>query len=254
MAKVIAITNQKGGVGKTSSTQAIAVCLKAKGYNVLCVDLDPQGNLSFSVDAETDDFPTIYDVIKGTSKLLHTVQRTESFDIVAANILLSGIELEFTQKDREFILRTALEPAKKKYDYILIDTPPALSILTINAFTASDFIIIPMLADIFSLQGIAELNETIMRVKKRYNNALTIAGIVLTKYNARSVLTKEMLSVAELVAEQLGTVIFKKKIRTGCALAESQARQIPLLPFAAKSNVVKDYMSLVDEMLERGVR
>ncbi len=250
MAKVIAVTNQKGGVGKTSATEGLGVCLKSKGYRVLCIDLDPQGNLSFSVDAETEEFPTIYDVIKGTTKTLHAVQRTPSFDIIASNILLSGMDLEFTQKDREFILKAAIEPALRRYDYILIDTPPALSVLTVNAFTAADAIIIPMLADIFSLQGIAELYETIVRVKNRYNPGLKIQGIVLNKYNPRSVLTRDIMATAELVAEQMNTKIFNKKIRQGCAIAEAQAKQTSFLEYAPKSNVVKDYMMFTDEVLK----
>lgn len=250
LAKIIAITNQKGGVGKTSTTEGLGTCLKSQGYRVLCIDMDPQGNLSFSVDAETEEFPTIYDVIRGTTKPLHAVQRTPSFDIIAANILLSGVELEFTQKDREFILKKALVPAQKRYDYILIDTPPALSVLTVNSFTAADTIIIPMLADIFSLQGIAELQETITRVKNRYNNSLYVQGIVLNKFNSRSILTKEILATAQLVAEALNTKIFNKRIRTGCAMAEAQAKQVPLLEYAPKSNIVKDYMMFANEVLK----
>lgn len=254
MAKVITITNQKGGVGKTTTTEAIGVCLKKKGMRVLCIDLDPQGNLSFSVDAETEYYPNIYNVIKDGTTIMHAIQKNEAFDIITANILLSSIELEFTQKDREFILKSVIEPVKKRYDYILIDTPPSLSILTINAFTASDCIVIPMVADVFSLQGIAELNETIMRVKKRYNPELKIEGVLLTKYNARSNLTKDILITAERVASQLQTKIFNQKIRAGCAIAEAQARQIPFLQYAPKSNVMKDYMAFVDEFVEGGVK
>lgn len=247
--KVICVTNQKGGVGKTSTTESIAVCLKKKGNRVLCIDLDPQGNLSFSVDAETEDFPTIYDVFKGTTKALHAVQRTPSFDIIAANILLSSVEIEFTDKDREFILKERIEQARQKYDYILIDTPPALSILTINAFVAADSIVIPMLADIFSLQGIAELNETIVRVQKSYNPQLKIEGIVLNKYNNRSVLTREVLETAKLVAKTLNTKIFDQKIRTGCIISEAQAQQKSLLDYSPNCNYMRDTMRLVDEIL-----
>lgn len=250
MGKIIAITNQKGGVGKTTTTQGLGCCLTAKGYKVLCIDMDPQGNLSFSVDAETEDFPTIYDVIKGTTPTLHAVQRTPSFDIIASNILLSGMELEFTQRDREFIMKKALKPALRKYDYILIDTPPALSVLTVNSFTAADTIIIPMLADIFSLQGIAELHETIKRVKERYNKELYVQGIVLNKFNGRSVLAKDIIWTAQRVASDFDTKVFDKKIRTGCAIGEAQALQIPLLEYAPKSNIVKDYMKFADEVLK----
>jgi len=137
MAKVFSVSNQKGGVGKTTTTGAIAAGLKLKGFKVLCVDLDPQSNLSFSAGAETEDCPTIYDVLKGEAKTSFSIQKTPSFDIIASNILLSGIELEFTQTGREYLLKEALSSIKNKYDYIFIDTPPALSILTVNAFTAS---------------------------------------------------------------------------------------------------------------------
>lgn len=177
MAKVISISNQKGGVGKTTTTAAVAAGFKLKGHKVLCVDLDPQSNLSFSSGAETEDCPTIYEILKGEVKAGFSIQKVPSFDIISSNILLSGIELEFTQTGREYLLKEALEGVKDKYDYIFIDTPPALSILTVNAFTASDYIIIPMLADIFSLQGIAQLSETIDRVRKYCNPNLKVEGI-----------------------------------------------------------------------------
>ena len=253
MAKVITVTNQKGGVGKTTTTEAIGVCLKEKGMRVLCIDLDPQGNLSFSVDAETEYCPNIYNVIKDGTPIRYAIQKNEAFDLITANILLSSVEIEFTQRDREFLLKTVIEPIQDRYDYILIDTPPSLSILTINAFAASDCVVIPMVADVFSLQGIAELNETILRVKQRCNPKLRIEGVLLTKYNARSNLTKDILLTAERVAERLQTKIFNQKIRTGCAIAEAQARQIPFLSYAPKSNVMKDYMAFVDELTGKGV-
>ncbi len=181
MAKVISVSNQKGGVGKTTTTGAVAAGFKLKGYKVLCVDLDPQSNLSFSSGAETEDCPTIYEILKGEAKSSFSIQKMSSFDIISSNILLSGIELEFTQTGREYLLKEALNTVKDKYDYIFIDTPPALSILTVNAFTASDYIIIPMLADIFSLQGIAQLSETIDRVRRYCNPNVKVEGIVLTK-------------------------------------------------------------------------
>ena len=252
--KVICITNQKGGVGKTSTTESIAACLTRKGYRVLCLDMDPQGNLSFSVDAGTEDFPTIYDVLKGTTKVLFAVQKTTSFDIIASSLLLNSVELEFTEKDREFILKERLEPARDKYDYILIDTPPALSLLTINAFTAADSIIIPMVVDAFSLQGIAELNETIMRVRKAYNPNLKIEGIVLNKYSFWSRMSKEILATAQMVATDLDTKIFKQKIHARRTISEAQARQMSLLDYAPNSKYMRDTMKLVDEILNQEKR
>ena len=253
MAKVISISNQKGGVGKTTTTGAIAAGFKIKGYKVLCVDLDPQSNLSFSSGAETEDCPTIYEVLKGEAKTSFTIQKMPSFDIITSNILLSGIELEFTQTGREYLLREALSTVKDKYDFIFIDTPPALSILTVNAFTASDFIIIPMLADIFSLQGIAQLSETIERVKKYCNPNLKIEGIVLTKFNKRTILSREIKGTAELIAKQLGTCIFETTIRSSVAIMEAQTNQQEMFSYAPKNSAVKDYKDFVNELIERGL-
>lgn len=253
MAKVISITNQKGGVGKTTTTSAVAAGFKLKGYKVLCVDLDPQSNLSFSSGAETEDCPTIYEILKGEVKTTFSVQKMPSFDIISSNILLSGIELEFTQTGREYLLKEALNAVKDKYDYIFIDTPPALSILTVNAFTASDHIIIPMLADIFSLQGIAQLSETIDRVRRYCNPNLKVEGIVLTKYNKRTVLSREIKGTAELIAEQLNTGIFNSTIRSSVAIMEAQTNQQDIYNYSPKNAAAKDYMDLVEELIKRGL-
>lgn len=253
MAKVISISNQKGGVGKTTTTGAVAAGFKQKGYKVLCVDLDPQSNLSFSSGAETEDCPTIYEILKGEAKTSFSIQKLPAFDIISSNILLSGIELEFTQTGREFLLKEALSSVKEKYDYIFIDTPPALSILTVNAFTASDIIIIPMLTDIFSLQGIAQLSETIDRVRRYCNPNLKIEGIVLTKYNKRTILSREIKGTAELIAEQLNTDIFNSTIRSSVAIMEAQTNQQDIYNYAPKNAATQDYMELVEELIERGL-
>ena len=203
MAKVISISNQKGGVGKTTTTGAIAAGYKIKGYKVLCIDLDPQSNLSFSSGAETEDCPTIYEVLKEEAKASFSIQKMHSFDIISSNILLSGLELEFTHTGREYLLKEALSTVKDKYDFIFIDTPPALGILTVNAFTASDYIIIPMNADIFSLKGIVQLSETIERVKRYCNPNLKVEGIVLTKFNKRTILSKLLNSLVQRYLIQL---------------------------------------------------
>ncbi len=253
MAKIISFANQKGGVGKTTTTCAIAAGLKAKGNRVLCVDLDPQSNLTFSVGAQADDCATIYDVLKGDVKPLFAIQRTGVFDIIASNILLSGVELEFTQTGREFLLKEALTPLSAKYDYILIDTPPALSILTVNAFTACNSIIIPMHADIFSLQGIAQLAETVEKVKTYCNPSLFIEGIILTKFNKRTILSKEILGTAQLIADELKTTLFETTIRMSVAIMEAQANQQSIYEYSSKNNAVSDYLNLVDELIKKGV-
>ncbi|HBD64287.1 MAG TPA: ParA family protein, partial [Clostridiales bacterium] len=234
-------------------TGAVAAGFKLKGYRVLCVDLDPQSNLSFSSGAETEDCPTIYEILKGEAKTSFSIQKMPSFDIISSNILLSGIELEFTQTGREYLLKEALNTIKDKYDYIFIDTPPALSILTVNAFTASDYIIIPMLADIFSLQGIAQLSETIDRVRKYCNPNVKVEGIALTKYNKRTVLSREIKGTAELIAEQLNTSIFNSTIRSSVAIMEAQTNQQDIFSYAPKNAAAKDYSELVEELIGRGL-
>lgn len=152
--------------------------------------------------------------------------------MIPANILLSGCELELTGVGREYLLREALSDVMDDYDYIMIDTPPALSILTINAYTAADKLIIPMIAEILSLQGIAQLKETIFAVKKYYNKDLEITGILLNKYNPRLVLTKEVEELAGMIAEQLGTKILSSRISTNVSLAEAPAHGISIMEYA----------------------
>lgn len=253
MAKVICVTNQKGGVGKTTTSLALAAGLMKKGFRVLAVDLDPQANLSFSVGSDAEDGPTVYDLLKGEVRPRFAVQRSTCVDLIASTILLSSVELEFTQEGREFLLKTAIEPLFARYDYIVIDTPPALSILTVNAFAASDYVVIPMLADIFSLQGIAQLSDTIARLKRHCNPDIAIGGILLTRYDGRTVLGKRIRETAEMVAGQIGTRVYRTKIRNSIAIPESQTNQTNMFDYAPKAAGVKDYMAFVNELLAEGV-
>lgn len=251
MGKIVCFSNQKGGVAKTTTTCAMAYQLQKLGFKVLVVDMDPQGNLSFSVGANTEMSATIYDVLKGEIKTSFAIQHTPLLDVIPSNILLSGIELEFTGHGREFLLKNAFEPIKNMYDFILIDTPPALSILTVNAFTASDYIIIPMLSDIFSLQGITQLYDTIERVKSYCNPNLKISGILLTKFNSRTRLAKEVRGTAEMISEKFGIYLFKTSIRNSIAISESQITQRDMIESYPKNKAVNDYIAFVDEFLSR---
>lgn len=253
MAKIIVFSNQKGGVGKTTTTNAVAVGLKNKGYKVLAIDLDPQSNLSFSVGADTSVSATIYDVLKGELKVQYAIQHLPMVDIIASNILLSSIELEFTGNQREFLLKNALQPLIMLYDYILIDTPPALGILTVNAFTAADYIIVPMLSDIFSLQGMTQLFETIERVRSYCNPAIEVLGMLLTRHNPRTRFSKEITGTVNMISQDIDIPLFQTFIRESVALKEAQSLQRSILEYAPKCNAVKDYEALVDEIERRGL-
>ena len=223
--------------------------MSEKGYKVLAIDLDPQGNLSFSLNAEPDFEFTIYDVFKGNADINSAIQHTQICDIISANILLSGVELEVNTVGREFILKEKLVGISESYDFIIIDTPPALSILTINAYACADELIIPMMPEILSLQGISQLKETIFAVQKYYNTKLIIRGILLNKYNPRLILTKEVEELATLIAQQLNTKIFDTKISSSVVVAEAPAHGICIQDYAPKSKSVREYRAFVNEYL-----
>lgn len=253
MATVIAVSNQKGGVGKTTTSYSIALCLRKKGYRVLAVDLDSQGNLGYCMGADTENIPTSYNLFRGEVSAEDAIQHTEMCDVIAGNILLSSVEMEFTNSGREFLLKNALASVMDKYDYIILDTPPALSILTINAFTVANYVIIPMLSDMFSLQGITQLCETVEQVKKYCNPQLKIAGILLTKFNSRTLLGREIKGTAQMFAEQKGIPLFETTIRSSVAITEAQSIQTNMLEYASQNKAVQDYMDFVDELAKRGI-
>lgn len=214
MSTVIAITNQKGGVGKTTTSCSIACGLAANHKRVLAVDLDPQGNLGFSLGLEIEAGATIYEVFKGTATLQEAIRTSKYCDVISSNILLSGAELEFTGKQRESILKNLLFTVAGYYDYIIIDTPPALNILTVNAYAAANYLIIPMVPEILSLLGVSQIKETINTVRATVNPELVVLGILLTRYNPRTLLSREVKEMAQDIATQIGTTVFKTQIRS----------------------------------------
>jgi len=245
---IIAVTNQKGGVGKTTTSQALASGLHATGCKVLIIDLDPQANLSTALNVDNRQL-TIYEVLKKEVGIVEAIQTTSSGDIIPANILLSAAEMEFTMLGREQLLKEALTEIQKNYDYIVIDTPPALSILTINAFTAAQKLIIPMEADMFSLQGLGQLHTTILQVKKYSNKDLEIGGILLTKHNPRTNLAKDILENLNTLIKQLNTRLFKTTIRASISIREAQISQMDIIDYAPNSNAQTDYRNFVAEFL-----
>lgn len=184
--------------------------------------------------------------MKKTCDIRDAIKTTHICDVITSNILLSGSELELPAERREYILREILKSVKDEYDYIIIDTPPALSVLTINAYTAADDLIIPMTPEILSLQGIAQLRETILAVKKYYNKKLNIRGILLTKYVAKQKLANEVAEMVQIVADQLGTVVLEDKISVSVAVAEAPAHQEVITTYSPNCRAARDYIKVCE--------
>lgn len=248
MKRIVSIINQKGGVGKSTTSQSLAAGLSLKGYKVLLIDMDSQGNLSFSVGADKEGVSTL-EVLKRQASAEEAIQHIGALDIIPASISLAGADMQLTEMGKEYRLKEAIEPLKKMYDYIIIDTPPALGILTINALTASDSVIIPAQADIYSIDAIGQLYGTIRAVKQYTNKELTITGILLTRFSDRTVLSRDLANMIQNTAEQLGTRLFNSTIREAIGIKEAQASKADIFTYAPKSKVAADYMGFVEEFL-----
>lgn len=248
MKQIISIINQKGGVGKSTTSQALAAGLSLKGYKVLLIDMDCQGNLSFSVGADKQGV-SVLEILKREASAEDSIQHIGALDIIPASISLAGADMQLTEMGKEYRLKEAIEPIKKMYDYIIIDTPPALGILTINALTASDGMIIPAQADIYSIDAIGQLYSTIRAVQQYTNKSLSITGILLTRFSDRTILSRDLASMIKSTADQLGTRLFKSTIREAISIKEAQASKVDIFAYAPKSKVAADYMEFVKEFL-----
>lgn len=251
MATVITLTNQKGGVGKTTSTIALITGLSLRKYKVLGIDLDAQGNLGFSMGLNIENATTIHDVLTGRADIQDAIYQTQYGDVIPSNILLSGAELEFSNQGREYLLKRAIDKISRFYDYIVIDTPPALNVLTFNAYVASDYLIVPMSPEILSLLGVSQLGETVQTVQRNYNTNLVFMGILLTRFTQRNNLAKEVQDLAEQIAISLDSSVFQTKIRPGIAVAEAPAHGESVLVYSPHSKPAQDYFEFVDEVLHR---
>jgi len=251
MKEIIAVSNQKGGVGKSTTANALGAYLFQKGYKVLYVDMDSQENLSYSMemnDKEITSLNVLMDSVTAQEAIVHTPQG----DLIPASADLANADLMFKDpKQDSHRLKKALEPILGKYDYIVIDTPPAIGTLTINALTACNSVIVPTQADVYSLQGIGKLVQTIQTVKQYANNGLSIKGFLITRYNGRTVLSKDMTDLLQDTANQLKTVLYQTRIRECTALKEAQANQQDIFTYAPKSNAAIDYASFVKEVLKK---
>jgi len=237
--------NRKGGASKTTTVQALGQGLELKGFKVLYVDLDSQCNLSYVLNQSIKSDKNIYEVlINGEDINNHIIN-----NVLCGSNLLSTADLNINGNGKEYRLKNALELLRANYDYILIDTPPALNILTVNAIAASNTVIIATNADILAIQGILQLKDTISLIKERCNNGLTINGILLTKFNLRTVLTRDLLKAFDNIAKQLNTKIYKSKIRESVAIREAQIKKMNLYEYAPKNLAIYDYSEFVEEFL-----
>jgi len=246
--KTWSILNQKGGTAKTTTAQALGAGLILRGHKVLFVDLDAQGNLTYALGADGGGV-TVMDLLARSAKAGEAIRPTEQGDLIPSSPGLVGADATIASTGKEYRLKEALEPIKGSYDYCIIDAPPALGILTVNALTAAQEAIIPAQADIFSLQGISQLYGTIDTVRQYCNQALTIKGIVLTRHNQRAVISREVAELIEQTAAGLGTKLFRTAIRECTALKECQATRQNIYTYAPKSNAAADYSALVAEIL-----
>ncbi len=247
MGKIIALSNHKGGVGKTTSTLNIGAGLASQGKKVLLIDLDPQANLTNSLE-EIDSEKNVYVALRGECKF-EPVEITKNLWLVPSTLDLSGAEVELSgEAGREFLLRDLIEPVKKKFDYILIDCPPSLGLLTINALTAADEVFIPLQTEFLALQGLTKLTEVVDKIKKRLNKKLAVGGVILTQYDVRKTLNR---NVAEKVEEHFKQKVFGTKIRDNVALAEAPTSRKDIFRYSPKSAGAEDYGQLVKEIIKR---
>ena len=252
--KIISVNNQKGGTGKTTTAAALGFGLYHRGYKILLIDLDGQGNLSYTLNADNDRYGT-FGIMERPETVMgeiqHILDGEGKIDIIASTERLAIAEKIFTELGKEYKLKEALQQIPmESYDYVIIDTPPALGILSINALAAADSVIIPAQADIYSLQGITQINSTISTVRKYCNSKLQIDGIVLTRYNSRTTISKDLATALSQTAQKLNTKVYDTKIRECTAIKEAQALRKDIFTYAPKSNAVDDYNKLINEMTE----
>ncbi|MDR1275916.1 MAG: AAA family ATPase [Candidatus Accumulibacter sp.] len=251
MTKILAITNQKGGVGKTTTAVNLSACLAEIGRRVLLVDLDPQGNATTGCGVvKREAMPTVYEVLIGQAEFGQARVKTEfGFDILPSNRELAGAEIELIDIDgREFRLRQALAPVLTEYDFVIIDCPPALNMLTVNGLTAAAAVMIPMQCEYYALEGLTDLVTTLKKVRGNLNRGLEIEGLLRTMYDPRSTLTQQVSS--ELV-EHFGHRVYNTIVPRNVRLAEAPSYGKPVIAFDRNSKGAIAYMALAEEMLAR---
>lgn len=252
MSEIMAIANQKGGVGKTTTTINLSAALAEKGKKVLVIDMDPQGNTSSGLGIDKDELETtVYQLMIGDNTFDECVQKNvfENLDVLAANVNLAGIEIEtMDMEDRNYILSNLISEVEGRYDFILIDCPPSLNTLTINSMTTADSVLVPIQCEYYALEGLSQLIYTINLVKERLNQKLCINGVVFTMYDGRTNLSMQ---VIENVRNNLNQTIYDTIIPRGVRLAEAPSHGLPITQYDSRSTGAKAYMALAEEVIER---
>ncbi|WP_033164189.1 AAA family ATPase [Clostridium sp. KNHs205] len=252
MGRIIAVANQKGGVGKTTTTINLSACLAEKGKNVLTIDIDPQGNTSSGLGVKKNELSfTVYDLIIGNCSIEECLVKNvyENLSLLPSNVNLAGAEIELIGvEEREFILKKEIEKVRNQYDFIIIDCPPSLNTLTVNAMTTADTVLVPIQCEYYALEGLSQLIHTINLVRQRLNPLLEIEGVVFTMYDARTNLS---LQVVENVKQNLEQKIYKTIIPRNVRLAEAPSHGLPINIYDPKSAGAEGYRDLADEVIEK---
>ena len=252
MAKIIAVTNQKGGVGKTTSAVNISAGLALMGRKVLLVDIDPQGNSSSGFGVEAASNKSVYDVLMGNATVKEARVKTKWCDVLPTDNNLAGAEIELVATEgREYILKNALDKVRDEYDYIFIDCPPSLALLTLNALVACDTVLVPMQCEYYALEGLSQLTHTIRTVKRSMNRDIDFEGILLTMYDGRTNLT---IQVAEEIKKFFGPKVYKTVIPRNVRLSEAPSHGLPIFAYDRLSRGAESYGNVCKEIDEKNRR
>lgn len=243
---IFAVTNQKGGTGKTTTAQAIATGATHRGRKALAIDLDPQGNLTFSMGGNAGDAGA-YELITGKATPGQIIQHTRQGDIIPASSTLATADTLLAGDSRLYSLQAAIKPVKGKYDVIVIDCPPVMGTLLLNALIAADRVIIPLTADMYALQGLYQLADTI-RTAQAANTGLQIGGVLFTRHSGRTILARDLSDIIRDKCRELDIPTYRATIREGVAIREAQSQRESIFDYAPKSKPAKDYAQLLDEM------